>query len=103
MEPTCRTVSFHLPVELIAAGARMSRLDVAETARPFQSLCGRITSHAAVAPDRLALIGSSVRLTYAQLEQESNQLAAHLLDMGAGRSVVSVCCWSVRRGSWSRR
>lgn len=61
---------------------------VAGTSRPRQSLCGRIAVHAAVAPDRPALIDSSARLTYAQLEHESNQLAAHLLEMGAGPE----CC-----------
>jgi amino acid adenylation domain-containing protein len=72
----------------IMTGAQMPGTDVAKTSRPLQSLCWHIASHAAVAPDRPAVIDSSARLTYAQLEHQSNQLAARLLEMGAGPE----CC-----------
>jgi amino acid adenylation domain-containing protein len=55
---------------------------------PAASLAARIASHAAVAPDRPAVADGTDRLTYADLECQANQLAAHLRDAGAGPECV---------------
>src|SRR5437879_871818 len=52
--------------------------------RPVSSICGRIASHAALAPDRPAVADGTTHLTYGDLERQSNQLAAHLREEGAG-------------------
>ena len=51
---------------------------------PTLSICARIASHAATSPDRLAVVDATCRLTYAELERQSNQLAAYLREAGAG-------------------
>src|SRR4051794_38059442 len=51
---------------------------------PAASLCGRVASHAAAAPEGLAVVDGTARLTYADLERQANQLAAHLAEAGAG-------------------
>ncbi|HVS34200.1 MAG TPA: AMP-binding protein, partial [Gemmataceae bacterium] len=55
--------------------------------RPAVSLCARIASHAAVAPHHIAVADGVVRLTYGELERQSNQLAAYLRLAGAGPEV----------------
>src|SRR5437764_267623 len=52
--------------------------------RPAASLCARVAAHAALAPDRPAVVDGSIRLSYAELERQANQLAAHLREAGAG-------------------
>ena len=56
--------------------------------RPTASLCARIASHTASAPDWPAVVDGTGRLTFADLERQSNQLAAHLREAGAGPE----CC-----------
>lgn len=54
-----------------------------EKLEPNASLCSRIAAHAAVTPDRLAIVDGTARLTFAELDRQANQLAAHLQRMGA--------------------
>jgi amino acid adenylation domain-containing protein len=51
---------------------------------PFASICSRVATHAAAAPERLAVGDGEARLTYADLDRRSDQLAIHLRDLGAG-------------------
>jgi amino acid adenylation domain-containing protein len=51
---------------------------------PVISICARIAAHAAAAPDAPAVSDGATRLTYAELEQRSRQLAAYLRESGAG-------------------
>ncbi|MDR3635933.1 MAG: non-ribosomal peptide synthetase [Isosphaeraceae bacterium] len=48
------------------------------------SICGSIVAHADCAPGRLAISDGSISLSYGELEQRSNQLAAYLRTAGAG-------------------
>ncbi|HEX4052974.1 MAG TPA: amino acid adenylation domain-containing protein [Tepidisphaeraceae bacterium] len=51
---------------------------------PAVSITSRIASHAAAAPQQLAVVDGVGHLTYAELECRANQLAAFLLEEGAG-------------------
>src|SRR5436309_2784351 len=55
----------------------------ARTCRAAPSIGARIASHAELAPDHPAVIDGGSRLTYAQLDYQANQLAAHLVEAGA--------------------
>ncbi len=53
-------------------------------ARPAASIGARVASHAAAAPHHTAVADGAGHLPYADLERQSNQLAAHLREAGAG-------------------
>lgn len=53
-------------------------------------------------PDEVAVAFGDLRLTYAQLNARSNQLAHHLITLGSGRSSASPCAWSVASNWWWR-
>jgi amino acid adenylation domain-containing protein len=53
-------------------------------ANPAASIAARTVSLAALAPDRLAVTDGTVRLCYRELEEQSNRLATHLQEAGAG-------------------
>jgi amino acid adenylation domain-containing protein len=61
----------------------LARRGASDKAEPTASLCARIAAHAAATPDGLAIVDGATRLTYAELERQANQLAAHLQQMGA--------------------
>jgi amino acid adenylation domain-containing protein len=48
------------------------------------SLCARVASRAAVAPEHPAVVDGTVRLSFADLEHQANDLAARLQQAGAG-------------------
>jgi amino acid adenylation domain-containing protein len=52
------------------------------------SLARRVGERAASAPDSLAVAAGAERLTYAQLELRSNQLAEHLQSLGTGADTL---------------
>jgi amino acid adenylation domain-containing protein len=47
-----------------------------------------VARHAASSPDSLAMVAGAERLSYAELELRSNQLAEHLRSLGAGPDVL---------------
>ncbi len=47
------------------------------------SIAARIASHAAIAPDRPAILDGSTNISFAELERRSNQLAGYLRELGA--------------------
>jgi amino acid adenylation domain-containing protein len=51
------------------------------------SIAARIAHHAAATPHRLAVDDGVTRLTFADLDGQSNQLASHLLEAGAGPEI----------------
>jgi amino acid adenylation domain-containing protein len=51
--------------------------------RHRSSLCDRIAFQTTTVPHRLAVVDGTTRLTYGELDCQSNQLAAHLQAMGA--------------------
>ncbi|MEQ1911190.1 MAG: amino acid adenylation domain-containing protein, partial [Vicinamibacterales bacterium] len=59
--------------------------------RRAASISARVAFHANATPDAVAILDGSTRLTYADLERRSNQLAAHLQEAGAGPE----CCIGV--------
>ena len=62
-----------------------------DRSRPNQlgpSICHRIAVHAARNPNRAAIVQGSDSLGYADLDRQSDQIAAHLRERGAG----SDCC-----------
>jgi amino acid adenylation domain-containing protein len=61
-----------------------SAQDPLVTFRSAPPLAARLAAHAAVAPDRLAVVDGTARLTWADLECQANRLAAHLRVAGAG-------------------
>jgi amino acid adenylation domain-containing protein len=65
-------------------GEGRSEQDAPTTSRLPASVPARIASHAARAPDRTAVEDGAACLTYAELERQSNQLAAHLRESGVG-------------------
>jgi amino acid adenylation domain-containing protein len=59
---------------------------------PETSVLGLVEAQVDRAPDALAVQAGRERLSYRDLDQRANQLARHLLSMGAGsRSPVAVC------------
>ncbi len=56
----------------------------AEAPRAFRSVVAMIAEQAARNPRAIALLHESTRLTYAELGRRSDQLARHLLGLGAG-------------------
>ncbi len=52
--------------------------------RTMSSTAGRISACAASAPNRIALVDGTARMTYRQLDDQSNQLARHLINLGVG-------------------
>src|SRR5271165_5509974 len=56
----------------------------AVTRDPKPSLCARIAFHAATRSDRPAVVAGTRSLSCAEMEHQANQLAAHLLEAGAG-------------------
>ncbi|OWA08458.1 non-ribosomal peptide synthetase [Streptomyces sp. CS227] len=56
----------------------------AETPRAFRSVVAMIAEQTARNPRAVALLHESTRLTYAELGRRSDQLARHLLGLGAG-------------------
>ena len=59
--------------------------------RRAASIPARVAVHAGTTPDAIAIVDGSTRLTYADLDRQSNQLAAHLKEAGAGPE----CCVGV--------
>ena len=55
------------------------------------SISARVALHATATPDAIAVVDGSTRLTYADLDRQSSQLAAHLKEAGAGPG----CCIGV--------
>src|SRR5205823_1437946 len=47
-----------------------------------------VGQHAASSPDSLAMAAGAERLSYAELDRRSNQLAEHLRSLGAGPDVL---------------
>ncbi len=64
-------------------GGHLRERETSVTNRPADSISARVASHAALAPDWLAVVDGTASLTYAELERQSNQLAAHLQEAGA--------------------
>lgn len=55
---------------------------------PFESLAARLTQQARESPRRAAIVSDAGKLTFAELELRSNQLAHLLVGKGAGPEVV---------------
>ena len=57
-----------------------------QTAAPYPSQCLHelVSAQAVVTPDRVAVVCGSERLTFAELDARSNQLAHHLVALGVG-------------------
>jgi amino acid adenylation domain-containing protein len=66
---------------------RQLRPERSHCAESPSSLAARIAHHAAATPQRLAVNDGVTRLSFAELDQQSNQLAAHLLEAGAGPEI----------------
>ena len=82
-----------LPV-LTAEEEDMLLRDRNATARPIspRRLEQLVAEQAAARPDAVAVEGDGIPLTYGELEANSNQLARHLLERGAGPdTLVTVC------------
>ena len=56
--------------------------------RHAASIPARVALQATATPDQIAIVDGDIRLTYAELDRRSNQLAAHLQEAGAGPE----CC-----------
>ena len=63
---------------------RVASLEPEPSLGPCVSISARIASHAAAVPGQIAVVCGTTRLTFAELEHQSNQLATHLREMGAG-------------------
>ena len=59
--------------------------------RRAASISARVAFQATATPDAIAIVDGSTRLTYADLDRQSNQLAEHLQEAGAGPE----CCIGV--------
>lgn len=79
---------------MLSAQGRQRLLDWNDTAHPLKAghtVLQLWKRQLAISPDNPALRGSGRQLTYARLEERSNQLAHHLLGLGLGAgSVVAV-------------
>jgi amino acid adenylation domain-containing protein len=74
-------------VNLLTDDERAQLASWNDTARqwpPAASLVELVRAQALRTPDQLAVIGATQRYTFAELEQRSDQLAHHLLALGAG-------------------
>jgi amino acid adenylation domain-containing protein len=69
-------------------------VELNDTASPYPDACLHelISQQAAATPDAVAVECREERLTYAELEASSNQLAHHLLDFGVGPDVLVGIC-----------
>jgi amino acid adenylation domain-containing protein len=63
---------------------RLPEQETSVTLEPAASIAGRIACHAAADRARPAVVQGTDRLSYAELERQSNQLAARLQEAGAG-------------------
>ena len=61
---------------------------LADAAVPFESLAARLSTQAQDSPRRAAIVSDAGKLTFAELEQRSNQLAHLLASAGAGPETV---------------
>jgi len=66
-------------------GRRLSSLEpgLSLVLDPCASISARIASHAAAGPGQTAVVCGTARLTFADLEHQSNQLATYLRELGA--------------------
>lgn len=68
---------------ILCASEPLSQRETSGKASVSASICERIASVAARTPDRLAIVDGTSRMTYAELERQSNQLATYLQQAGA--------------------